>query len=101
MKTVTGRRGFMAAVLGTAASFAAAEAIPTGLPKDVKKVVVEGIPGRRLFHIRAGSDNWQPSPEELEKLIGLFQEALLDPKGAVIATRHDIHLEVFTLIGQL
>lgn len=45
---------------------------------------------RATLHIQAGSDNWQPVEEDLQMLVGLFQQADLDPVGAIVATRNDI-----------
>lgn len=41
-----------------------------------------------ILHITAGIDErWEPSPEELSDLAGLFIQAEEDPVGAVLATR--------------
>lgn len=45
---------------------------------------------RSTLHIQAGSDNWQPMEEDLQMLVGLFQQAELDPVGSIVATRNDI-----------
>jgi hypothetical protein len=45
---------------------------------------------RSTLHIMAGGENWQPIEEELHMLVGLFQQADLDPTGAIVATRNDV-----------
>lgn len=47
---------------------------------------------RAILHITAGSDNWTPIDAELQALVGMFQQADLDPVGAVLATRNDINV---------
>lgn len=45
---------------------------------------------RSTLHVMAGSEDWEPTEEELSNLVGLFQQADLDPIGAIIATRGDV-----------
>ena len=45
---------------------------------------------RAILHLLVGSDEWQPNNAELDEMIDMFQQADLDPTGAVIATRPDV-----------
>ena len=43
---------------------------------------------RSILHVKAGIDNlWEPSPQELDNIAGMFIVADQDPVGAVVATR--------------
>lgn len=46
---------------------------------------------RSILHIVAGDEDWEPTDEELKAIVALFQQADLDPVGAMIATRDDVN----------
>lgn len=41
---------------------------------------------RKMVHLTVGNDNYEPTPEELLKIVELFQEAEFDPRGSFVAT---------------
>lgn len=47
---------------------------------------------RAITHIVAGSDDWEPTPQQLEELIEMFVAADLDPVGAIVATKRDVEV---------
>ncbi len=45
---------------------------------------------RSILHVIGGDEDWEPTDTELKSLLALFQQADLDPIGAMIATRDDV-----------
>lgn len=41
----------------------------------------------RIRHISVGLEDWEPSPQELDGISGLFMQADEDPVGAIVVTR--------------
>lgn len=41
---------------------------------------------KRVLHIKAGSDNWEPTIEDMQAILDLFMNADADPVGAVVVT---------------
>lgn len=54
---------------------------------------------RSAMHVQAGSETWEPTPEELVAIVNLFQQADFDPMGPVIATRADIQTSEIRAAG--
>lgn len=48
---------------------------------------------RAIGHIMAGSQYWEPQDADLQNLLAMFQQADLDPNGAMIATRNDVQYQ--------
>lgn len=42
---------------------------------------------RSILHITAGTDTWEPSPQQMQDIITEFETSEEDPVGAIIATR--------------
>ena len=57
------------------------------------------LPERTVFHVTAGSADWDPSPEDLNFLRDMFLEANFDPLGAVVVTRNGITCSVVEVSG--
>lgn len=55
---------------------------------------------RSILHITAGDEFWEPTEEELLGLVTLFQQADLDPIGAMIATRNDVQTTELRAAGE-
>lgn len=52
---------------------------------------------RSILHVTVGIPGvWEPTSEELDAVAKLFQDALTDPVGAVIATRTGVYPVVHT-----
>lgn len=41
---------------------------------------------RKVIHLTVGNDNYEPTLEELQKIVELFQQAEFDPLGSWVAT---------------
>lgn len=54
---------------------------------------------RRVIHLAAGSDEWEPTPEELTDLIAIFKNSTLDPRGATVATAKPVRVTVHEVTG--
>lgn len=48
---------------------------------------------RAIMHITAGNENWTPVDSEMQMLVAMFQQADLDPVGAILATRNDVNVQ--------
>ena len=54
------------------------------------------LPGRpkRMIHLEVGNERWEPTQDELDTIVKLFQEADLNPQGAIIATRDGVKVTI-------
>jgi hypothetical protein len=41
---------------------------------------------KRILHIKAGSENWEPTIEDMQAILDMFMEAQKDPEGGIIVT---------------
>lgn len=48
---------------------------------------------RAIGHIMVGSQYWEPQDADLQAILSLFQQADLDPNGALVATRNDVQYQ--------
>lgn len=59
-------------------------------------LVESGKRQRGIMHLQMGDgDQWEPSIDELEFMTDLFQNADLDPLGAIVATRLGVSVDEF------
>ena len=58
------------------------------------------LPGplKRMLHLKIGSDDWQPTQDDLIAIIDMFAAAAKDPEGSVVGTYKDfVHSEIKTV----
>lgn len=49
---------------------------------------------RKVLLVTVGSETWEPSPDELEQVLRLFQQADRDRNGSVMVVRDGIEVDV-------
>jgi hypothetical protein len=47
-----------------------------------------------MIHLEVGNERWEPTQEELDTIVKLFQKADLDPQGAILATRDGVKVTI-------
>lgn len=53
---------------------------------------------RAMYHLQCGDDNWNPSDDDLAKIVKAFQEADVDPLGRMfVPTRHSVNVTTYPL----
>ena len=64
--------------------------------EEIKNAVSLMLPNRVTLHIEAGADTWDPTEEDLKRLIDGVEEAFDGTEGidAVIATRRGVRMHV-------
>lgn len=55
---------------------------------------------RATMHLAIGSEFWEPQDADLQAMVALFQQADLDPLGAIIATRNDVNVNEIRAGGE-
>lgn len=59
-------------------------------------LVESGKRQRGILHLQMGDgDQWEPTPEDMEAALELFQNADADPLGAIVATRLGVMVDEF------
>lgn len=49
---------------------------------------------KRILHVKMGSDDWEPTIEDMQAVMEMFMSAQADPTGAVVVTNQYIHSSV-------
>lgn len=62
------------------------------LEKALIKGTIESAQRRQrpIMHVAAGTDDWEPQPEQLSDILSSFQAADLDPISGIVVTRNGV-----------